>query len=249
VAIAIAYKRFAVRNHQVSAKNTYGRNRADALTLGDEQCQMPLMNKDTNPAAGPIRHICVYCGSSPGTDTAFIAAARAFGQILAENEVGLVYGGGSGGLMGALARSVRDHGGNIVGIIPEFLRVREHMFKEAQEIVVTRDMHERKRMMFERADAFVALPGGIGTLEELVEQLTWSQLGQHRKPIVIANIKGFWNALLEVIGHMKNLGFVHSGTLNYHVVDRVEDILPIVATTLQEVRPAQAADAEVIKRM
>jgi uncharacterized protein (TIGR00730 family) len=218
------------------------------LTLGNEEWQMLLMNKDTSPSGGPSRKICVYCGSSSGTDTAFIAAARAFGQILAENDVGLVYGGGSDGLMGALARSVRDHGGHVVGIIPEFLKAREHMFREAQEIVVTRDMHERKRIMFERADAFVALPGGIGTLEELVEQLTWSQLGQHRKPIVIANVKGFWNAFLEVIGHMKNLGFI--GTLlNYHVVDRVELILPILTTALEEAGHAKAGDAEVIKRL
>jgi len=209
---------------------------------------MPLMNQNTNSAPAPFRQICVYCGSSPGADTAFIAAARAFGQILAENEVGLIYGGGSDGLMGALARSVRDNGGHIVGIIPEFLKAREHMFKDAQEIIVTRDMHERKRIMFERADAFVALPGGIGTLEELVEQLTWAQLGQHRKPIVIANVKGFWNALLEVIGHMKNLGFIHS-LLNYHVVERVEDILPILATTLGDARREKAAEAEVLKRM
>jgi uncharacterized protein (TIGR00730 family) len=209
---------------------------------------MRLMNKDTSPTGRPSRKVCVYCGSSSGTDTAFIAAARAFGQILAENDVGLVYGGGSNGLMGALARSVRDHGGYVVGVIPEFLKAREHMFREAQEIVVTRDMHERKRIMFERSDAFVALPGGIGTLEELVEQLTWVQLGQHRKPIVIANVKGFWNAFLEVIGHMKNLGFIGT-SINYHVVDRVELILPILAPALEETRHAKVGDAEVIKRL
>jgi uncharacterized protein (TIGR00730 family) len=209
---------------------------------------MPVMNKDTSPTGRPSQKVCVYCGSSSGTDTAFIAAARAFGQILAENEVGLVYGGGSNGLMGALARSVRDHGGYVVGVIPEFLKAREHMFREAHEIVVTRDMHERKRIMFERSDAFVALPGGIGTMEELVEQLTWVQLGQHRKPIVIANVKGFWNAFLEVIGHMKNLGFIGT-SINYHVVDRVELILPILAPALEETRHAKVGDAEVIKRL
>jgi uncharacterized protein (TIGR00730 family) len=198
-----------------------------------------------------IRQICVYCGSSPGTDTAFIAAAQKFGQILAENEVGLVFGGGSDGLMGALATAVCDHGGNVIGIIPEFLKAREHMFKRAQEIVVTADMHERKRIMFERADAFVALPGGIGTLEELVEQLTWAQLGRHTKPIVIANIKGFWNAFLQVIGHMKDRGFIHNGgLLNYHVVERVEDILPIlVAAPAADTKEEKVAEAEVIKRM
>jgi len=205
-----------------------------------------------NPSpTGLLSQICVYCGSSPGTDTAFIVAARAFGQILAENDIGLVYGGGSGGLMGALATAVRDHGGHVVGIIPEFLKAREHMFLGAQEVVVTRDMHERKRVMFERADAFVALPGGIGTLEELVEQLTWAQLGRHHKPIVIANIKGFWTSLLEVIGHMKNLGFVHSNALlNYHVVERVDDILPVLRAAVADASTREkAAEPDITKRM
>jgi uncharacterized protein (TIGR00730 family) len=219
------------------------------LTLGNQECHMPIMMTNASPTTGPTRAICVYCGSSPGTDTAFIAAARSFGQILAENEMSLVFGGGSDGLMGALATAVRDHGGHVVGIIPEFLKAREHVFKGAQEIVVTRDMHERKRVMFERADAFVALPGGIGTLEELVEQLTWAQLGRHRKPIVIVNIRGFWTAFLQVIGHMKDLGFIHShALLNYHVVERVEDILPILLAA-----PAggqeKSAETEIIKQL
>jgi uncharacterized protein (TIGR00730 family) len=108
-----------------------------------------------------IRSLCVYCGSGPGTDPAFAEAARQFGKILAENRVGLVYGGGSLGLMGTLATSVLDHGGRVTGVIPEFLTGREHVMARAQEVVVTRDMHERKRIMFERADSFVALPGGI----------------------------------------------------------------------------------------
>ena len=135
-----------------------------------------------------INAICVYCGSSPGTEPAFIEAAQKFGKILAENGVRLVYGGGSVGLMGALAEAVLEHGGEVTGIIPEFLTKRERPRRLAQELIVTRDMHERKRTMFERADAFVALPGGLGTLEELVEQLTWVQLGRHKKPILIANI-------------------------------------------------------------
>jgi uncharacterized protein (TIGR00730 family) len=205
--------------------------------------------KKSSRARPPIRQICVYCGSSPGTDTAFLVAARSFGRILAENKVGLVYGGGRNGLMGALAAAVRDHGGQVTGIIPQFLQTRERVFTEAHEVIVTDDMHERKRAMFDRADAFVALPGGIGTLEELVEQLTWAQLGRHTKPIVIANVKGFWNAFLQVLGHMKELGFIHSGALlNYHVVERVEDILPILRaappTTADE-----GGEADIIKRM
>src|ERR1700674_2050718 len=155
-----------------------------------------------------IDTVCVYCGSGPGTNPAFVEAARRLGRILAENRVGLVYGGGSVGLMGALAGTVLDHGGTGTGVIPEFLTAREQMPNRGQERGVPRDMHERKRIMFERADAFVALPGGIGTLEELVEQLTWSQLGRHRKPIAIANIKRFWDPLLALIDHMKALAFI-----------------------------------------
>jgi hypothetical protein len=202
----------------------------------------------TTATSNSIRQICVYCGSSSGTDTAFIAAAQRFGEILADNELSLVYGGGSDGLMGAVAASVSEHGGHVIGIIPEFLKARERMFKGAQEIIVTRDMHERKREMFERADAFVALPGGIGTLEELVEQLTWAQLGRHSKPIVIANIKGFWTALLQVIGNMTELGFIHSGgLLNYHVVNDVEEILPILAA--QPASAPQAGAPDIIERL
>src|ERR1700704_59387 len=133
-----------------------------------------------------IKSICVYCGSGPGTNPAFTEAARRFGRILAENRIGLVYGGGSAGLMGACAEAVLDHGGFVTGIIPEFLTGREHMLMRAQERIITNDLHARKRLMFERADAFVALPGGAGPLEELVEQLPWAQLGRHRKPILIA---------------------------------------------------------------
>ena len=105
--------------------------------------------------------------------------------------------------MGALADAVLDHGGIVTGIIPEFLTDREHMLVRAQERIITRDMHERKQLMFERADAFVALPGGVGTLEELVEQLTWAQLGRHNKPILIANIEGFWDPLCALLDHME----------------------------------------------
>ena len=132
-------------------------------------------------------------------------AARRFGRILAENRIGLVYGGGSVGLMGAFAEAVLDHGGQVTGIIPEFLTDREHMLMRAQEMIVTRDMHERKQLMFEQADAFVALPGGVGTLEELVEQITWAQLGRHSKPILIANIEHFWDPLCALLDHMEKL--------------------------------------------
>ena len=199
---------------------------------------------------GQIRKVCVYCGSSPGTDPAFLAAAARLGEILADNGVGLVYGGGSGGLMGALATAMRARGGEIVGVIPDFLTARENMFKGATEIVVTSGMHDRKRVMFERSDAFVALPGGIGTLEELVEQLTWAQLGRHRKPILIANIKGFWDGLLAVFGHMGRNGYIHSAErLNYLVVDSVEKILPALRAAAPEREDEREGERAAIERM
>jgi uncharacterized protein (TIGR00730 family) len=181
-----------------------------------------------------IQNVCVYCGSGPGTDPAFVEAARSFGRLLAEEGVGLVYGGGSLGLMGAVASSALDHGGRVTGIIPDFLTGREQALSRAQELVVTRDMHERKQLMFERADAFVALPGGIGTLEELVEQLTWAQLGRHRKPIAVANIKGFWDPLLSLFDHMRSLAFIRNDlVVDFVVVDRVADLLPRLTSAAQ----------------
>jgi uncharacterized protein (TIGR00730 family) len=154
-------------------------------------------------------------------------AAASFGRVLAKDNIGLVYGGGSVGLMGALAEAVLDGGGRVTGVIPEFLVNREHMLLRVQERIVTRDMHERKRIMFERADAFVALPGGIGTMEELVEQLTWAQLGRHRKPILILNIEGFWDPLCALIDHMRRLDFIRADlSVRLLVVEKVDEILP-----------------------
>jgi uncharacterized protein (TIGR00730 family) len=174
-----------------------------------------------------IKSVCVYCASGPGKNPAFVEAARSFGRVLAENGIRLVYGGGSVGLMGALADAVLDHGGAVTGVIPEFLVNREHMLARAQERIITRDMHERKRIMFERADAFVALPGGVGTLEELVEQLTWAQLGRHKKPILILNVEGFWDPLCALLDRMEKLEFIRTGmSVKLLVADRVENILP-----------------------
>ncbi len=187
-----------------------------------------------------IQSICVYCASGPGTDPAYVDSAKAFGRILAENRIQLVYGGGSVGLMGAVADAVLDHGGGITGVIPEFLMNREHMMLRAQERIVTRDMHERKRIMFERADAFVALPGGVGTLEELVEQITWAQLGRHRKPILIANIKNFWDPLCALLDQMRQVQFIRPGlSIDVLVADRVEDILPKLTAAARAVSEAE----------
>jgi uncharacterized protein (TIGR00730 family) len=177
--------------------------------------------------AGGIRNICVYCGSGPGLNPAYVAAAQALGKSLAAADIGLVYGGGSLGLMGEVAKSTLAHGGRVTGIIPAFLSKKEQMLKDASELIVTDNMHERKMLMFERSDAFVALPGGIGTLEELVEQLTWSQLGRHTKPIIVANIEGFWAPFLALLGHMKSEAFIRPGLeLGFVVVDRAEQIVP-----------------------
>jgi uncharacterized protein (TIGR00730 family) len=174
-----------------------------------------------------IKSICVYCASGPGNNPAFMEAAKKFGRILGENGIRLVYGGGSVGLMGALAESVLDHGGAVTGVIPDFLVNREHMLLRVQERVITRDMHERKWVMFERADAFVALPGGIGTLEELVEQLTWAQLGRHKKPILILNVARFWDPLCVLLEQMEKLDFIRANLpVNLLVAEEVEEILP-----------------------
>jgi uncharacterized protein (TIGR00730 family) len=183
-----------------------------------------------------IRKICVYCGSGAGTDPAFLQAARDFGEILAKNDIGLVYGGGGNGMMGSLAHATLDHGGSVTGIIPEFLVQREHASRGARELIITRDMHERKRKMFDLADAFVALPGGVGTLEELVEQLTWVQLGRHRKPVLVVNIEGFWEPLCALFDHMRALEFIR-GDLSFDllVADKVAEVLPMLQRAAEAV--------------
>jgi uncharacterized protein (TIGR00730 family) len=196
-----------------------------------------------------IRTVCVYCGSGPGTNPNFTQTAIAFGKVLAENRIRLVYGGGSVGLMGAVAKSALDHGGSVTGIIPEFLTSREHALTRVQEMVVTPDMHERKRLMFERSDAFVALPGGIGTLEELVEQLTWQQLGRHAKPVLLANIDGFWEPLLALFAHMREFEFIRPGlSVDLLKAERVDDILPRLRAAAARIPEAEKDLAPEIAR-
>jgi len=189
------------------------------LELSTLQCHMDGMNE--------IKTVCVYCASGSGSNPRFVEAAIALGRVFAENNIRLVYGGGSVGLMGAVAKSTLDHGGSVTGIIPDFLRARENSLTRIQEMIVTPDMHERKRLMFERSDAFVALPGGVGTLEELVEQMTWQQLGRHSKPVLLANIDDFWEPLLALLTHMRANQFIRPA-LDIEVLkaERVEDILP-----------------------
>ncbi len=206
--------------------------------------QTPSAN-DPPIGVSRVKNICVYCGSGPGLNPAYAVAAKLLGQSMAANKIGLVYGGGSLGLMGEVARATLDAGGRVTGIIPAFLSQREKMLREADELIVTEDMHQRKMLMFERSDAFVALPGGIGTLEELVEQLTWSQLGRHDKPIILANIDGFWSPFLHLLAHMKGDAFIRPGLdIRFVVVDRAEQIVPTViaaASGTQNADPALIA--------
>jgi uncharacterized protein (TIGR00730 family) len=196
-----------------------------------------------------IKTVCVYCGSGPGTNPRFMESAKALGKALAEGGIRLVYGGGSVGMMGAVATSVLDHGGMVTGIIPGFLTAKENALKRVQEMIVTPDMHERKRLMFEHSDAFVALPGGIGTLEELVEQLTWQQLGRHSKPVLLANIDGFWEPLLALIAHMRATQFIRANlSIDILKAERVEDILPRLQAAAASAREGTAAMAPEIAR-
>ena len=176
-----------------------------------------------------IRSICVYCGSSDGNDPRFVETARALGVAMAQAGVRLVYGGGNGGLMGEVARSVLAAGGEVSGVIPQFLVDKEKLLGTAQDITIVDNMHLRKQLMFDKADAFVTLPGGIGTLEELAEQLTWVQLERHGKPVLIADIGGFWKPLLTLFAHMNEQGFLRPGyELRYLVDEKVGDILPML---------------------
>ena len=189
---------------------------------------------EANTASGGhplIRNVCVYCGSAAGVDPLYEQAAGKLGRALARAGIGLIYGGGSRGLLAALARATRENGGMVTAIIPEFLTARNELSEDAQKHIVVPDMHTRKRLMFEQADAFVALPGGIGTLEELVEQLTWVQLERHTKPVVIADIRGFWRPLLALFEHMREHGFIQPAfEVRYLVAEAIEDILPMIET-------------------
>ena len=213
-----------------------GRHTAD----NDRVPVEPKTESKERVAPRPILNVCVYCGSSPGRDPAYAAAARSLGRLLAESDVGLVYGGGGLGLMGEIARSVLQSGGRVTGIIPAFLSAKERMLRDVTELVVVDDMHQRKKLMFDKSDAFVALPGGIGTLEELVEQLTWAQLGRHTKPIVLLNAEGFWAPFLTLLEHMRAQGFIRPEmAVRFLTANRPEDVLPTILANI--LPPAEGA--------
>ena len=185
------------------------------------------------PIMGKLNSICVYCGSGLGSNPAHAEAARILGRAMAESGVRLIYGGGSVGLMGTVARAVLDAGGAVTGIIPRFLQSRERPMAELTELIVTENMHARKMLMFERADAFVALAGGVGTLEELVEQMTWAQLGRHQKPVLLANIAGFWDPLIRLLDAMRREKFIRADLeVAVLIAKRAEDIVPMLQRTV-----------------
>jgi uncharacterized protein (TIGR00730 family) len=155
-----------------------------------------------------MRTVCVFCGSAPGSDPVYATAATELGTELVRRGLALVYGGGRVGLMGAVATAVTAAGGTVVGVIPHALSAKEIAYAEATELVVVDTMHARKALMADRADAFVALPGGYGTCDELFEVLTWAQLGIHRKPVGILNVNGFFTPLLGWLDHVVGEGLL-----------------------------------------
>lgn len=205
-----------------------------------------------NPDMNTIRSVCVYCGSSPGKGDLYIKAGQTLGRSLAQAGLRLVYGGGTKGVMGAVCEGTMRAGGKVTGIIPRFLTNREASgpaLSRLDDLIVTEGMHQRKHLMFEHSDAFVALPGGIGTLEEIVEIMTWGQLGHHRKPMVFVNVAGFWEPMLTLLNHMRAEGFVHTGHLVQPiVVDTAEAVVPaILAAAAADGAPTEGVAAVIDK--
>lgn len=189
-----------------------------------------------------INSICVFCGSANGRNPAYVAAAERLGADMAAHGIRLVYGGGNVGLMGATARAVMAHGGKVTGIIPEFLVSRERMLDGVDELHVVPDMHTRKRMMFEAADAFVTLPGGIGTLEELSEILVSRYLNRHDKPLVLVNQDGFYDDLLKFFERMTRENFKTAG------LERVLRVVPDVESVWAALERPDAFEVDALWR-
>lgn len=193
-----------------------------------------------------LRSVCVYCASSDAADPDFLAAADAFGRLLAASGVRLVYGGGGVGLMGACAKAAHASGGKVLGVMPAFLRGREILYDDVETVVVE-TMHQRKQIMFEQADAFAIFPGGIGTLEEVVELMSWRRLDLHRKPIVFFSPKGFWGPLFELIDHTVRQNLTPAAFLDtFDSVERVEDILPCLNAMAEAHRRDEPSTASLL---
>ncbi len=166
-----------------------------------------------------LNNICVFCGSSEGNDLAITDAAKKLGEIFAERNITLVYGAAKIGVMGTIAKSVLKNKGKVIGIIPNFLKKKEVVHLGLTELITTQNMHERKMKMQEASDGFIALPGGMGTLEELFEIITWLQLGLHQKPIGLLNINGFYNDLIKMLETMVRKGFLSMDNYDLLLVD------------------------------
>ncbi|HEY3694978.1 TIGR00730 family Rossman fold protein [Phenylobacterium sp.] len=180
----------------------------------------------TSLSSHNLQSVCVFCGSSDAADPDFLVDAARLGEALAQAKLTLVYGGGGVGLMGACARAAHEAGGKVLGVIPDFLVARERAYDEVETMVVA-SMHERKRMMFERSDAFAVLPGGVGTLEEVVEILSWRRLGLHAKPVVFHNPKAFWSPLFELLQHTVDQSLTPPDFMRtFSAVERIEDLVP-----------------------
>ena len=185
-----------------------------------------------------MRAVAVFCGSRNGSNPAFARAAEALGHGLAERGIRLVYGGGGIGIMGILARAVLRRGGEVTGVIPRFLMELELRHPDLSELVVVDDMHTRKRIMFERSDAFVVLPGGLGTLDEAMEIITWRQLARHDKPVVALSIAGYWGALSAVVDNAIHHGFAEPDVTElFSVVETVEDLFSTIEANANGPRP------------
>ena len=177
-------------------------------------------------APGSLKSVCVFCGSSDAADPAYLRAAGELGRALAQAKLRLVYGGGGVGLMGATARGAHEAGGEVLGIIPDFLLGKERALETVEHVIVT-SMHQRKQMFFEESQGFVILPGGIGTLEEVVELLSWRRLDLHTMPVVFYNPDNFWGPLFALFQHTVDAKLTPASFMGaWTVVDRVEDIVP-----------------------
>ncbi|WP_347375114.1 TIGR00730 family Rossman fold protein [Aequorivita sp. Q41] len=166
-----------------------------------------------------LNKICIFCGSSDGNDLAITDAAKKLGEIFAERNITLVYGAAKIGVMGTIAKSVLDNKGKVIGIIPNFLKKKEVVHLGLTQLITTENMHERKMKMQEESDGFIALPGGMGTFEELFEICTWLQLGLHQKPIGLLNVNGFYNDLINMLETMVRKGFLSMENYNLLLVD------------------------------
>ncbi|MCA3443136.1 MAG: TIGR00730 family Rossman fold protein [Rhodobacter sp.] len=181
-----------------------------------------------------LRSVCVFCGSRPGMRPEYADEARALGALIAAEGWRLVYGAGDVGLMGEVARSAQGAGARTLGVIPTHLLAREQGRRDLTTLVITEDMHERKKVMFMNSDAIVVLPGGAGTLDEFFEVLTWRQIGLHRKPIYLLNTRGYWEPLVQLMDHVIGEGFAENPIRSYSIpVDSIEALSTLLRDALK----------------